>query len=85
MRVRLPGANECVPYPHASDRSPGPGGMNRRDVVQDEGAGIRLQERFAGIRLEDDLPELRGQVAKPATFERKGAEQERPFSRRPRG
>jgi antitoxin FitA len=29
----------------------------------------RLRERFAGIGLEDELPELRGEVARPATFE----------------
>ena len=45
-----------------------------RNAVKDEGTqrkplGSRLQERFAGIGLEDDLPELRGEVAQPATFE----------------
>jgi plasmid stability protein len=45
-----------------------------RNAVKDEGAkttrlGSRLQERFARIGLEDDLPELRGEVAQPATFE----------------
>jgi antitoxin FitA len=45
-----------------------------RSAVKDEGAhrkplGSRLRERFAGIGLEDDLPELRGEVAQPATFE----------------
>jgi plasmid stability protein len=45
-----------------------------RNAVKDESAqrkrlGSRLRERFAGIGLEDDLPELRGEVAQPATFE----------------
>ena len=30
--------------------------------------GRRLRERFAGIGLEDELPELRGEVAQPALF-----------------
>jgi antitoxin FitA len=46
-----------------------------RNAVKDESAprkplGSRLQERFAGIGLEEDLPELRGEVAQPATFEK---------------
>ena len=45
-----------------------------RNAVKDEGAtrkplGTRLQERFAGIGLEDELPELRGEIARPAKFE----------------
>jgi plasmid stability protein len=45
-----------------------------RNAVKDEGVqrkplGSRLRERFAGIGLEDELPELRGEIAKPATFE----------------
>jgi len=45
-----------------------------RNAVRDEGArrkplGSRLRERFAGLGLEDDLPELRGEIAQPATFE----------------
>jgi antitoxin FitA len=41
-----------------------------RDAVKDEGAprqllGSRLQQRFAGIGLKDDLPESRGEVARP--------------------
>jgi len=45
-----------------------------RNAVKDESAqrkplGSRLRERFAGIGLEEDLPELRGEVARPATFE----------------
>jgi plasmid stability protein len=44
-----------------------------RNAVKDEGArriplGRRLRERFAAIGLEDDLPELRGEVAQPALF-----------------
>jgi plasmid stability protein len=31
--------------------------------------GSRLRERFAGIGLEDEGPELRGEAAQPATFE----------------
>jgi len=30
--------------------------------------GTRLASRFAGIGLEDDIPELRGQPATPADF-----------------
>jgi antitoxin FitA len=46
-----------------------------RNAVKNESAprkplGSRLQERFAGIGLEEDLPELRGEVAQPATFEK---------------
>jgi plasmid stability protein len=45
-----------------------------RNAVKDEGAertplGSRLRERFAGIGLKEDLPELRGQIAQPADFE----------------
>jgi plasmid stability protein len=45
-----------------------------RNAVKDESAqrrplGSRLRERFAGIGLEEDLPELRGEVAQPATLE----------------
>ena len=41
-----------------------------RDVsVPRKPLGSRLRERFASIGLEDDLPELRGEVARPATFE----------------
>jgi antitoxin FitA len=45
-----------------------------RNAVKNEGAqraplGSRLRARFAGIGLEDELPELRGEVARPATFE----------------
>jgi plasmid stability protein len=45
-----------------------------RNAVKDERAprillGSRLRERFAGIGLEDDLPELLGEPAKPAIFE----------------
>jgi plasmid stability protein len=46
-----------------------------RNAVKDESVprqplGSRLRERFASIGLEDDLPELRGEVARPATFEK---------------
>jgi plasmid stability protein len=45
-----------------------------RNAVKDEGAaraplGSRLQQRFAGIGLEDELPELRGELARPAALE----------------
>jgi antitoxin FitA len=45
-----------------------------RNAVKDEGLlrtplGSRLRARFAGIGLDQDLPELRGEVARPATFE----------------
>jgi plasmid stability protein len=45
-----------------------------RNAVKDEGAkrkplGTRLRERFAGIGFEDELPELRGEIARPAKFE----------------
>ncbi len=45
-----------------------------RNAVSDEGAGApplgsRLRARFAGLGLEDELPELRGEAARPATFE----------------
>jgi hypothetical protein len=46
-----------------------------RNAVKEEGVqrqplGSRLRDRFAGIGLKDDLPELRGESAQPATFER---------------
>jgi antitoxin FitA len=45
-----------------------------RNAVKNEGVqktplGGRLRARFSGIGLEDDLPELRGEIARPATFE----------------
>ena len=45
-----------------------------RNAVKDESAptkplGSRLRARFTGLGLEDELPELRGEVARPATFE----------------
>lgn len=45
-----------------------------RNAIKDEGAprtplGSRLRARFAGMGLDDDLPELRGEIAQPATFE----------------
>ena len=45
-----------------------------RNAVKNEGAqrtplGSRLRARFAGIGLEDELPELGGELARPATFE----------------
>jgi plasmid stability protein len=45
-----------------------------RNAVREEGAqrsplGSRLRERFARIGLDDDLPELRGEIAQPARLE----------------
>ena len=45
-----------------------------RNAVRDEGAippplGTRLSARFAGIGLEEDIPELRSQPAKPAELD----------------
>jgi antitoxin FitA len=61
-----------------------------RNAVKDEGAqrtplGSRLRERSAGIGLENALPELRGEVARPATFARRAARQLRAVSRRSEG
>jgi plasmid stability protein len=45
-----------------------------RNAVRNEGAqrrplGSRLRERFARLGLDDDLPELRGEIAQPAKLE----------------
>ena len=45
-----------------------------RDAVKDEDGvpvplGTRLAQRFAGIGLEADIPELRGEPPQPAVFE----------------
>jgi plasmid stability protein len=45
-----------------------------RQAMTDEGApaprlGSRIAARFAGQGLTEDLPEFRGQVARPAKFE----------------
>lgn len=45
-----------------------------RNVVKDEGSsqaplGSRLATRFAGLGLTEDIPELRGEPARPADFE----------------
>jgi plasmid stability protein len=45
-----------------------------RNAVRDEGVqrtplGSRLRERFASIGLKDELPELRGEIARPARFD----------------
>lgn len=44
-----------------------------RNAVRHEGTparplGTRISERFAGIGLDADIPELRGQPARPADF-----------------
>lgn len=46
-----------------------------RNAVREEGAarkplGSRLHARFARIGLDDELQELRGEPARPATFEK---------------
>jgi antitoxin FitA len=33
------------------------------------GMGTRIAQRFAGLGLTEDLPELRGQAARPADFD----------------
>ena len=45
-----------------------------RNAVREEGGvteplGSRLARRFASIGLDEDIPELRGQSARPADFE----------------
>jgi len=45
-----------------------------RNAVKDEGAaqaplGSRIAARFAGIGLTEDIPELRGEQARPADLE----------------
>ena len=45
-----------------------------RSAVRDDGSarlrlGSRLRARFADIGLDDDFPELRGEEARPATFD----------------
>ena len=47
-----------------------------RNAVRAEGGdatplGSRLRDRFAGIGLEEDIPPLRGQKARAATFTKK--------------
>jgi plasmid stability protein len=41
----------------------------RNEEVAKEPLGSRLRARFAAIGLQDELPELRGEIARPATFE----------------
>ncbi|HEX5715168.1 MAG TPA: hypothetical protein VF179_03345 [Thermoanaerobaculia bacterium] len=40
-----------------------------RPVAAEAPLGSRLAERFAGLGLEQEIPELRGQPARPADFE----------------
>lgn len=44
-----------------------------RDAVKEDGVpvplGTRFAQRFAGIGLEADIPELRGEPPQPAVFE----------------
>lgn len=45
-----------------------------RNAVKDEAGtapplGSRLAARFAGLGLDGDIPELRGETARPATFD----------------
>jgi len=35
-----------------------------------EGLGTRIRKRFAGIGLEEPIPELRGEEVRPAIFRR---------------
>ena len=46
----------------------------RNAVKGEDGAreplGLRLAARFAGIGLTEELPELRGEAARPAVFDR---------------
>jgi plasmid stability protein len=39
------------------------------DVSAPPGLGSRIAARFAGIGLDEDIPELRGQPARPADFD----------------
>lgn len=41
----------------------------RRDEDAKAPLGSRLRARFAGVGLEDELPELRGEVVRPAALE----------------
>ncbi len=41
----------------------------REESGAKESLGSRLRARFAGIGLEDEVAELRGEPARPATFE----------------
>jgi len=41
----------------------------REDLGPKAPLGSRLAERFAGIGLDDDIPELRGQPAEPTDFD----------------
>jgi antitoxin FitA len=40
------------------------------DVGAPPGLGSRIAARFAGIGLDEDIPELRGQPARPADFDK---------------
>jgi plasmid stability protein len=46
-----------------------------RDAVKNEGKsavglGTRIANRFKGIGLDEDIPEIRGQLARPVDFEK---------------
>lgn len=41
----------------------------RDDSVSRKPLGSRLRQRFAGIGLKDELPELRGEIAQAVRFE----------------
>jgi plasmid stability protein len=41
----------------------------KNEEVAKEPLGTGLRARFAAIGLQDELPELRGEIARPATFE----------------
>ena len=40
----------------------------KTDTLRTEGLGTRLARRFAGIGLTEDIPEWRGEEARPAKF-----------------
>jgi antitoxin FitA len=43
--------------------------VKRKDAEDEVGLGTRIRRRFRGIGLEVDIPEFRGQSARPAIFE----------------
>jgi hypothetical protein len=47
------------------------------EAAQTKPVGSRLRARFVGIGLEDDLPEWRGDAARPATFEERSSRLQR--------
>jgi plasmid stability protein len=41
-----------------------------KDAEDEVGLGTRIRRRFEGIGLDVDIPEFRGQLARPAIFEK---------------